>query len=110
MALENIYAGADYEVVVKVYRKNTATGRTEPAAGLTGCTAYFALTRGGAAIHADVTVALTERSGTAGEYFGIMDAAAIDTYLPANAVFWKAISKPGDRTRWYDCVLVPDEG
>jgi NADPH-dependent curcumin reductase CurA len=110
MALENIYAGADYEVVVKVYRKNTATGRTEPAAGLTGCTAYFALTRGGAAIHADVTVALTERSGTAGEYFAILDAAAIDAHLPLGTVCWKAVSKPGDRTRWRPCLVAEDVG
>jgi hypothetical protein len=110
MTTETIYAGSDYEVVIRYWQRNTSTGRREAAAGLVGATAWFALTRGGTAINAAVQVTLTERAGTPGEYFGLIDAAAIDLYLPATATFWKAVSKPGDRTRWRSCVLAPDVG
>lgn len=60
-------------------RTNATTGAEEPATGL-ALTGWLAATEGGAAIHAALSVALTER-GTSGTYAGTIDETALATHL-----------------------------
>jgi hypothetical protein len=75
IALDN-----DWEAEHRATRKNAATGTIEPATGLTGMSAWLSATDGGAAIHATMTVNLTER-GTTGIYFGVLQGDDLRTRL-----------------------------
>lgn len=63
-------------------RKNSATGTLEPATGLTGLSARLSLTDAGAAIHATMSVNLTERGAT-GIYAGVIQGDDLRTQLAA---------------------------
>lgn len=76
-----LYLDNDLEVDIKLTRKATTTGKTEAAAGVTGLSAYVAATPQGSAIHADVSVSLTERSAAAGTYYGVIDGDDLTTRL-----------------------------
>lgn len=78
---DTLYLDNDLEVEIKLTRKATTTGLSEAAAGVTGLSAYLAATPQGSAIHADVTVSLTERSGAAGYYYGVLDGDDLTTRL-----------------------------
>ena len=86
MASPYIYLGGnDYLIEHDAERPATTTGEGEAAAGLSGISGWISATDGGAAIHATLSVSLTERSGTPGRYFGILDGADIATRLSAYA-------------------------
>lgn len=103
---------SDFEGYCVLRRRNPVTGKRERAAGLTGVVMYFAATKGGAAIHAEVTWPLAELTGSAGAYLGVLDEAHVTTHLEPlgeGTRLWKATVKPGDRTVWRECVLVHEE-
>jgi hypothetical protein len=81
VALDN-----DYEFEVAITRKNTSTGATEPAAGLTGLSFRFSATDGGTAIHASLQVNATERSGTPGTYFAVCQGDDLRAQLAASYI------------------------
>ena len=104
----NIYS--DFEAEVKVTRKNSSTGVTEAATGLTGMTARIAATPTGTAL-GSLTVSLTER-GTTGIYAGVLDTAALVTALAAsylNQTVYVIYSKSGDIDREWAAYLVRDQ-
>lgn len=78
--------GNDDEPEQIVTRKNTTTGATEPATGLTGLSFHFAATEGGTAIHASLTKDASER-GTTGRYYCTIEGDDITTQLD-NATYW----------------------
>lgn len=75
-----LYLDNDFEVEVTITRKAAATGAAEAATGLSGLTAHLAATPQGAAIHADVTINLSER-GTTGIYYGTLQGDDLTTRL-----------------------------
>ena len=76
--------GNDDEVEKAVTRKNAATGAKEVATGLAGLTFRLAATADGAAIHATLSKAATERGAT-GKYFAIFEGPDLVTHLTALA-------------------------
>lgn len=58
----------DFEPEFVVEKKNTGTGIREPASALTGLQARLSATRTGGAIHAELQLPCTERSGVPGQY------------------------------------------
>lgn len=68
---------ADFEVDIRLERKDTTSRAWEPATGLTGVTARFAATPDGAAIGA-ASIALTE-AGTTGRYHAVLPVADLTT-------------------------------
>ncbi len=97
MAIREVYLDNDWEFEFDVKRKATTTGNLEAAASLSGVTAFFSATDGGTAI-ASTTTSLTERSATAGRYFGIIDKATLNTALTAyvNQVVYEVFVVSGD--------------
>jgi hypothetical protein len=94
----------DFEPEMAVTRKNTTTGVLEPAAGLTGLTFRLSATDGGTAIHADLEVTATERSGAPGVYFAILDGDKLRTHLAASyigKVVWEVF---GDGTNVFSSI------
>ncbi len=85
-----LYLDNDLEVEIALSRKAATTGALEAAAGVTGLSAYLAATPQGAAIHANVTVNLTERSGAPGRYFGLLQGTDLTTQLSSylNQTVW----------------------
>lgn len=75
IALDN-----DWELEYRATRKNSATGTLEPATGLVGLTGRLSATDAGAAIHATMSVALSER-GSTGIYFGVLQGDDLRTQL-----------------------------
>lgn len=71
----------DDEPEKAVTRKNTATGATEAATGLTGLTFRLAATPTGAAIHANLSKTATERASTPGTYFAVFEGTDLHTQL-----------------------------
>ena len=71
----------DWEFEFPVTRKNTASGKKEAAASLSGLKGWIAASKGGAAINATLEKTLAERSSTAGTYFAIVDGTDIRTHL-----------------------------
>ena len=103
----NIYS--DFEAEARITRKNTTTGATEAATGLTGLTARIAATPTGAAIGA-LTVSLAER-GSTGIYSGILDTAALVTALGTtylNTTVYVIYAKTGDVDREWAAYIVRD--
>lgn len=80
--MKTIYLDSDWELEYRATRKNATTGVPEPATGLGGLTGRLSATDGGAAIHATMSVALTER-GTTGIYFGVLQGDDLRTRLAA---------------------------
>lgn len=81
--MRRLYLDNDHEFEYAITQKNTATGADEAATGLSSLTAKVSLTDGGGAVHADLTVSATERSGTAGTYYGVFDGEKLRTHLLA---------------------------
>ena len=80
--MKSIGLDNDWEAEYRATRKNATTGTVEPATGLTGLVCRLSATDGGAAIHATMSVNLTER-GTLGVYFGVLQGDALRTQLAA---------------------------
>lgn len=78
--MKSINLDNDWECEYKASRKNSATGTLEPATGLAGLTGRLSLTDAGAAIHATMSVALSER-GSTGIYFGVLQGDDLRTQL-----------------------------
>lgn len=78
--------GNDDEPEATARRKNSATGAKEPATGLVGLKFRLAAAAGGAAIHANLDVAATER-GTTGIYAGVFQGSDLQAQL-GNATYW----------------------
>jgi hypothetical protein len=76
-----IYLDNDFESEFALTRKNAQTGASEAAAGLSGLTCRLSATDGGAAIHADVTINMSERASKAGTYYGVFDGDKLRTQL-----------------------------
>lgn len=73
----------DYLIEEDITRPNTSTGEDEAAAGLVNLEGRLSLTPGGSAIHATLAVSLTERAGTPGRYFGVLQGTDLAANLPA---------------------------
>lgn len=82
--MKSITLDNDWEPEYKATRKNAATGTLEPATGLAGLSARLSATDSGAAIHATMSVALTERGAT-GIYAGVILGPDLRTQLAALA-------------------------
>jgi len=97
MATREVYLDNDWEFEYDVKRKATTTGNLEAAASLSGVSAFFSLTDGGSAIAATTTT-LSERSATAGRYFGILDKTDLNTALASsvNQVVYEVFVVSGD--------------
>ncbi len=80
--MKSISLDNDWEAEYRATRKNTATGTLEPATGLIGLTCRLSATDAGAAIHATMSVALTERGAT-GIYYGVIQGDDLRTQLAA---------------------------
>lgn len=108
MAIREVYLDNDWEFEFDVKRKATTTGNLEAAASLSGVTAFFSATDGGTAI-ASTTTSLTERSATAGRYYGILDKTTLNTALTAyvNQVVYEVFVVSGD-AETSEGVLVKD--
>lgn len=76
--------GNDDEPEKAVTQKNAATGAKEVATGLVGLTVFLSATEDGAAIHASLSKAVTERGAT-GKYFAIFEGTDLNTHLAAYA-------------------------
>jgi hypothetical protein len=76
-----VYKDNPYDYAWTVRKKNTATELLEPATGLTDLQGFIAATPGGATIHADLTLTLTERSGKPGSYYATVPVSAINARL-----------------------------
>lgn len=72
-----------WEFVWPGTQRNTATGKSEAAAGLLTLFARISATDGGAAINAALEKTLAERADTPGEYFAVVDGAVLRTHLAA---------------------------
>ena len=98
MATREVYLDNDWEFEFDVKRKATTTGSLEAAASLSGVSAFFSATDGGTAI-ASTTTSLSERSATAGRYYGILDKATLNTALSTsyvNTVVYEVFVVSGD--------------
>lgn len=98
MSASEIFLGNDHEIVHRLRRRNPATGAREPATGLTGMTAHFSATDGGPPLSGGVTIALGERSGAPGEYFGTIDTPNLDAALApyVNRAVYRVVVLGGD--------------
>ncbi len=74
--------GNDQEFEYELDRKNATTGLAEDAAGLSGITCHYALTKTGATIHASLSVSASER-GSTGRYYGVHQGSDLTTNLAA---------------------------
>ena len=78
--MKSIVLDNDYELEVSVTRKNTSTGADEAAPALT-ITGRLSATVGGAAIHADLSKTLAERTSKTGTYYATIGGDALRTHL-----------------------------
>jgi hypothetical protein len=97
MTTREVYLDNDWEFEYDVKRKATTTGSLEAAASLSGVSAFFSATDGGTAI-ASTTTSLSERSATAGRYFGILDKTTLNTALSTyvNTTVYEVFVVSGD--------------
>jgi hypothetical protein len=97
MAIREVYLDNDWEFEFDVKRKATTTGTLEAAASLSGVSAFFSLTDGGTAV-GSTTTTLSERSATAGRYFGLLDKATLNTAMSAyvDTVVYEVFVVSGD--------------
>lgn len=95
--MQEVYLDNDHKFRYKVVRDNNSTGAVEAAASLTGVTAHFSATDGGAAIGSTST-SLTEYASKAGTYYGVLDKATLNTDLAAyaNVVIYEVFVVSGD--------------
>lgn len=78
--------GNDDEPEEVVTRKNTSTGATEPATGLTGLSFRLSATIGGTAIHANLNKNASER-GSTGKYYAVFEGDDLTAQLN-NSTYW----------------------
>lgn len=78
--VKTIYLHNDFEFEVVITTHDNTSGKLIAATGLSGLSYWLSNERGGAAI-AGTAVALQERAGKPGTYYGILDAAALDAAL-----------------------------
>jgi len=82
---QRLYLDNDFEFEYAITRKNTNTGASEVAAGLSSLQAWVSLTDGGDALDADLTVNATERPSTDGTYSGVFEGDNLRTHLETYA-------------------------
>lgn len=92
---DTITRGNDRDVVYQLTRRNADTGAIEPATGLSGVTAHLSITDSGDAT-SGATVTLVERSARPGEYYGVLDAAQVDSATEGRAVVFEVLVRSGD--------------
>jgi len=83
-----IYLDNDHLIEQDLTRPATTTGEDEAATGLSGLTGRLSATDGGATIHASLSVSLSERSATAGRYYGVLQGADLRTQLLTYVGSW----------------------
>jgi hypothetical protein len=95
--MDSVYLDNDHKFRYRVKRDNADTGAVEAAAGVTGVSAHFSLTDGGADLGSTST-SLTEYASTAGTYYGVLDMADLNADLAAlvNTVVWEVFVVDGD--------------
>ncbi len=94
-----VYPGNDFLIERPLYRRALATGEDTPAVGLLGVVGFLSATKGGAPIHADLQVALQERSGVPGQYFGQLEGSVLTTHLPTSYdedTIWECVQSGTD--------------
>jgi hypothetical protein len=95
--MKSINLDNDWEAEYKASRKNSATGTLEPATGLVGLTARLSATDAGPAIHASLSVSLSER-GSTGIYFGVLQGDDLRAQLAPTYVNTTVFEVFGDGT------------
>lgn len=97
--VSDLLIDADYEVDVKIERRNATTRNWEAATGLSGVAARIAASPSGTAL-GSCTVNLTE-AGTTGRYVGVLDTGVLVSALAAyeNRKVYLVASKSGDFDR-----------
>ncbi len=94
-----VYPGNDYLLERALYQRALPTGQDTPAVGLLGVVGFLSATKGGAPIHADLQVALQERSGVPGQYFGQLEGSVLTTHLTASYdedTIWECVQSGTD--------------
>ena len=99
---------SDWEFTFTVSARTASTGKSAPATGLTNVQAWFSATQGGAALGGTATT-LAERSGTPGEYSGIVDVTDVTTALTpyVNSTVYEVFSRAGDVLACRRVLVVP---
>lgn len=99
MANKEMLIDADFEIDIKIERRNATTRAWEVATGLTSVSGRIAASESGAAL-GSCTVSLAE-AGTTGRYFGVLDTAVLVAALATyeNQEVYVIGSKSGDFDR-----------
>lgn len=84
---DKVYFNNDDEPEYYITRRNTSTGEVEPAAGLANVICYLSALPmpNHTAIHANLSITLTERASAPGYYYGVMQGSDIATHLATYA-------------------------
>ena len=84
---DKVYFNNDDEPEYYITRRNTSTGEVEPAAGLANVICYLSALPmpNHTAIHANLSISLTERASAPGYYYGVMQGSDIATHLATYA-------------------------
>lgn len=78
--LKKVYLNNDLEYEVELETKDNQSGDKVPATGMTGLSYWLSRTQNGADI-GGTEVALQERSGKPGTYYGVLDATLVNAAL-----------------------------
>jgi len=81
--MKNVPLDNDWRYKYRVTQDNATTGLSEAATGLGSLQAWFSATRGGAAIHSDLTKSMVELVGAGGTYTAVVDGDVLRTRLAA---------------------------
>lgn len=103
----NIYFNNDRLVRWQARKRDLSTNLPIAATGLSGVIAFLAATKGGATIHATLSISLTE-IGTTGFYAGTIDATAINAHLTSyiGGTVWECIQKANDFEEWREVSVL----
>ncbi len=84
---DKVYFNNDDEPEYYITRRNTSTGEVEPAAGLANVICYLSALPmpNHTAIHANLSISLTERASAPGYYYGVMQGSDLATHLATYA-------------------------
>lgn len=97
-------AGNDWDIERRMSQK-LASSRYESATTLTGGIGFLAQTRGGATIHATLSVSLQARSGEPDVYYGTVQGSDLVAQLPVGtypdqASIWECVRFGTDYEDW----------
>ena len=106
--MKPIYLDNDYKARFLALEANDATGDMGAATGLTSIVALLSATKGGSAIHANLSVSMTE-SGSTGIYYGTFQGSDLTAQLN-NATYkdkkiWLGMGKTGDLKLWVPLIV-----